>query len=98
MIEDLGGNDRRFGGGEEKRWKEAKMNEHIFHEDKCNSRGSMWYKCEERKLKFDMLLLFRTNLPKKGDKLKNPELVLTEDKNKIALASKICLNLILDIS
>ena len=33
-----------------------------------------------------MLYLFRTNLPKKGDKLKNSGRVLMDDKSEIALA------------
>ena len=44
---------------------------------------------------FDILLLIRTNLPKKGDILKNPGRVLTEVNGELALASKICLNLLL---
>ncbi len=35
-----------------------------------------------------MLKLFRTNLPKKEDRVKNPGHVLTENKNEIALALK----------
>ena len=42
-----------------------------------------------------MLKLFRINLPKKGDRMENPGWVLTEDKSEIALASKICPNLLL---
>ena len=49
----------------------------------------------DNELKFDMLYLFRTNLPKKGDRLKNLGCVLTEGKSGIALTSKICFNLLL---
>ena len=41
-----------------------------------------------------MLKLFRINLPKKGDILKNPGCVLREDKSEIALASKVYFNLL----
>ena len=49
----------------------------------------------ENQLKFDMLLLFRTNLPKKGDRVKNLGHVSMEDKIEIVCSSKFCLNLLL---
>ena len=42
-----------------------------------------------------MLSLFRTNLIKKGDRLKNLGHELAEAKTEIAPASEICLNLLL---
>ena len=41
------------------------------------------------------LELFKTSLPKKGDRLKNPDHVLTEGNSETAPVSKNCLNLLL---
>ena len=44
-----------------------------------------------------MFQLFSTNLFKKQDSLKNPGRLLTDSKNEMAQASKICLYLLLRI-
>ena len=58
---------------------------------KLNIWGSKKHRYMKRKngLKLDMLWLFRTNLSKKEDRLKNSGQVITKDKSEIALSSKM---------
>ena len=52
---------------------------------------NMW---EEKVIKIRYVVAIWTHLLKKGDGLKNPGWVLTEGKNEIVLALKICLHIL----